>query len=283
MKNCNRISVQLMLDENGDVWSSGGTALRRHFNSRLTNSALCDYLITNIGWIGVERAREKMTIYCRPAFVPERARAALYYYLFDQQIRRVTLHLLGDEWQQFESQSPRDAMDLLEGMAMGAMATYGSMTACPVAPEASPLTATWAAVNQLTAKSPTLEGCQSALELIVRNQRWTISHFDHKNLLIVDRKGQGFKQFNERWTNDKRAHSLVDYAGSEYASWIATTRKLVARSKAVMFEKVDATLSFPQTGLRRISYHRATASMTLANGKEHLLTIAVAKHPVDCW
>lgn len=282
MRNCCRISVKLMLDENGEVWSSGGSALRKHFNSRLTNNALCDYLITNIGWISLERACDKVVIRCRPAYVTERARAALYYYLFDQRCCSMTVQLLGEVWQQFDLRSKSNVMDLLEGMANGAGKTGSSMTAIQHKPSESPLHEFWTAINQLSGKSPSLDSYASAVTTISPNQRWTISHFDDGDQLVLDRKGLGFTPFNWSWTNNEQALSLIEYAGSEYADWIARMRRSVARSSAVVYDEVDATLNFPSMGLTRFCYYRVTGAVNLGNKQPHVLSMAVAKASLEC-
>jgi hypothetical protein len=272
-----RLSQGLLLDEDGLVWQSGDAALRKHFNSRLSQEALINYLITNIGWIAVGRTGDEVTIRCRPAFVTESARAALYYYIFDLTNCAVSVHLLGEQWQHFALRSRSTIIDLLEGVANGARTTRSSMIAFRTAPEASPLLASWKAISQLANKAPKLDDCAKALAMTVNSQRWSISHFDRHDHLIMDRRGAGFTPYNYMWSDDERPLPLEDYAGSEYADWIATTRRYVASSEIAVFDEVDSTLNFPRIGLTRMNYYRVTAAMQFADGQPYVLSMATAK------
>ena len=97
----------------------------------------------------------------------------------------------------------------------------------------------------------------------------------------MDRVGQGFTLFNPQWHQQATGPSLDRYADANYGAWIAAQRQHIARTRATVFDQVDAIVRFPRLGETRLQYARATFPINLADGAQYIVSAAVSDSGIN--
>jgi hypothetical protein len=266
------LKSRIMIDDKGEAWAADGSDLVDHFKSALPITKLIDYVVTNLGWIEIRTSASMLLVRCRPMFVSQPAAAGMFFYLADHANLQLTLSVLSAKWQHFVGVKLQHAFAIVEALQGGAGTVENRFLATRRSADSSPLAKRFGDV--LGRKAQTHESLSILLAKSFTNQRWTISHFDDSDRLVLDERGSGFTPFNAQWSSTGKAAPLVDYAGPEYATWIAAGRRDVAQRGEVVFDDVDATVEFPEIGTSRLHYTRATAPVRLASGQPVIISAA---------
>lgn len=268
---------RVVIDERGKHWDCDSKELREHFDSALGTEGLIQFLVANLGWIDLRYSERLIEARCRPRLLTDIACMELMYFLADRSTAKLTISVLGSNWANYNDLNLTKALSIIGALQKCHQGTkYPAFDAVPISANDSPL------FDRLVAVLSSVEGNMHAdldsvvdtLSRVFRNQRWSISHFDQSDgKLTMDRKGKGFTPFNKDWCSNLSSGSLADYAGSDYANWVATTRKRVIESNCPIFDEVDAMVVFPTVGLSRLVYSRVTAPITLT-GKRYAISAA---------
>jgi hypothetical protein len=87
-----------LFDDNGDLWDAKSRRLAEVLQASIGGDELLNYVIRNLGFVGISEASDSVRIRLRPSVVSQTAFSALLYWLHDRPIKRVLLSLLGTEW-----------------------------------------------------------------------------------------------------------------------------------------------------------------------------------------
>jgi hypothetical protein len=279
-----RVSLgRRLIDDSGGLWPLNEHALRAKFGSNLSDAALVEYLLVNLGWIEIAAAQGRFSVRCRPRVVTQRGLACLFYMLFDAAPPRVLLSVFGTEWQHSIHRTPQGVATIIGGMSgvvpAGLVSTNNALMSRAIAPLESPLFAGVSSVSaQLSAVSE-IDDLAAPLDLAFRG-RWCVCHVEAE-AVIMDRVGQGFTLFNPQWHQQATGPSLDRYADANYGAWIASQRQHIARTRETVYDQVDAIVHFPRLGETRLQYARATFPVSLAGGAQYIVSAAVSDSGIN--
>jgi hypothetical protein len=271
------LRARRLIDDTGELWPVQDQILRQRFGSSLTGASLLDYLIVNLGWIEISTLSDRFSVRCRPRLVDQRGMAALLYNLHDAAPQRISLSVLGADWQYSIHRTPAEVATIIGGMAQltaGASALGArALINREIAPDRSPLFGGFQMVAAHANLAASIDELVDPLDAAFRG-RWCICHVEPPKV-IMDRVGNGFTPFNPSWKQQATGPASLDrYADEHYGAWIANQRKRVAQTRQTIFDEVDAIVLFPRLGATRLQYSRATFPLHLANGIDYVVSAA---------
>jgi hypothetical protein len=266
-----------LIDDTGELWPVQDQVLRQRLGTSLAGAALVDYVIVNMGWIEVSTSADRFGVRCRPRLVGQRGIAALLYSMHDAAPERISLSVLGHDWQYSIHRTPVEVATIIGGMAnITAVASDAGKRALinrEIAPDTSPLFVGFQTIAAQAERANSIEELVDPLNAAFRG-RWCICHIEPPKV-IMDRVGNGFTPFNPGWKQQATGVASLDtYADENYGAWIAHQRQWVAQTRQTIFDEVDAIVSFPRLGETRLQYSRATFPLHLASGADYIVSAA---------
>ncbi len=272
-----------LVDDLGGLWPLHEPALRAQFGTSLSDAALADYLLLNMGWIEISTGQGRFSVRCRPRVASQRGLATLFYLLFDAAAPRIMLSVFSNDWQHSIHRSAQGVATIIGGMSGVVPATmentHHPLMNRRVDAMTSPLYAGVSYITGHLTKARAIDELAAPLDAAFRG-RWCVCHVEDQNV-IMDRVGQGFTLFNPQWHQQATGPSLDRYADPNYGAWIASQRQRIAATRETVFDEVDAIVCFPRLGETRLQYARATFPLQLADGAQYIVSAAMSDSGIN--
>lgn len=273
-----------LIDDKGQSWKAGDPALGKHLGTRLTGKALAEFTIRNMGWIGVDQSQRSLRIKCRPAFVAEAALVELLFLIHDQPEKSLALELLGDRSQHFVLRDRATFTRFLASLVSGPTNSGwpgARLLRVSRAERNSPFRRSAPIAQGLATSARAISDAVLPFQTLFRG-RWSLYTLDGEmGHTKIHEIGNAYTPFNPRWLSTAKGQSLCGYADEAYGIWIAQRHRYALRRGRILFDDVDAVVSFPHVGSTRLRYSRATIPILRPDGQAFVLSAAVSDDSID--
>lgn len=273
-----------LIDDKGQSWRVGDPALGKHLDTHLTGKALAEFTIRNMGWIGIDHSHHSLRIKCRPAFVAEAALVELLFLIHDQPEKSLALELLGDRSQHFVLRDRATFTRFLASLVSGPTNSGwpgARLLRVSRAERSSPFGQSARIAQGLAAGTRSIDDAFPAFQTLFRG-RWSLFTLDSDggHTKLFD-QGKAYTPFNPRWLSAAKGESLCSYADDDYGNWIAQRQRATLRRRRILFDDVDAVVTFPHVGATRLRYSRATIPIFRPGGQAFALSVAASDDTID--
>jgi hypothetical protein len=255
-------SLDLMIDEAGQIYQTGSTALLRSLHIERRDFDLTQYLIRNMGFVRFRRIRNDARITLYPQFLSRAAYETLGWIMVEQECARHILEHVEDSGRMEIIPGIDDAIARLGDLAsaggqvvradfyneeLSLRRLHSTRRLAPLAR----LMRRWRAhrgsapvdLDRLFA-DPTLRGRMIVVRML-NDERG-----------VVEYAGNGFNCFDSGWQNAVIGRDIWEQPDPQYGHLVAEAYAKTYRSNEPRLEFVEAAIRTPDCPLRRSRYER---------------------------
>lgn len=271
-----------MFDDAGEVWPSVEEELTRRLATHMCPRQLCDYAVTNLGFISLEDVGQSIHIRLRKSKVSPVALTSLLYCLADRSFGRAVLSVLDADWTHEIFGNARTLYARLNRLAVEMFEDEGDRffqetveldDLEPFEPHAI-LYRYW--------KSHRLD-MQNAVQLScdLFDGRFTIVSVQPSSDMVIEHVGGGYTTYSNSYVERAPGTRYEDEPDSVYGQWVASTHRDVHQSGEPLLEDVDALIGASRGDRRRVRYRRIVLPFTSAVGDPFLVTASTVRPDID--
>ena len=251
-----------LVDDTGKFWHRHDPALQTRLKTTLTDEALADFAIVNLGWIEFrERVDGIVFVRARADQVAKVCLVEFLYFICAKSVQTVIVTFFTSSWQVAQICSRNDFIKLLGSMINEAQPS-SRWDGAPLLSRR--LTAHQSSLGRYAelaryAGETTSDLCDAANIFDgLFDHRWSLHELDFETGQAVVRAiGRGYTPFNPSWLANAVGNSLCNYADREYGMWVAQSHREVVDTNEMQFHEIDAVTTFPNVGKARLRYSRA--------------------------
>jgi hypothetical protein len=280
------VSEQL-IDDNGEVWDGGSIVLRQNLFASGTGPGFSEYVIKNLGFIGIRFTERAAHIRLRPTVVSPVAMASLLYCLSDRRPQRALLTTYDDSTDNWAYEILGSPMAILKRLSATAAARPGRTNAVRRQSRDA---------GRLSGRSP-LRGAlqcwadhrghfdravlEQVIHRVLKERYILLSAAGQSSDLLIRDVGAGLPEFARTWLSRALGQRVEDQPDYDYGrSCAAAYAEAIARQEPIL-EDVDAVVSWPGYGRLRRRYTRAILPFTGAQGERWLLSTSVENRRIE--
>jgi hypothetical protein len=249
-----------VFDDRGDAWDAKSRSLAEALQASIGGEELLNYVIRNLGFVGITESSDSVRIRLRPTMVSQMAFSALLYWLHDRPIQRVLLSLLDSEWSHELLRSREEVVHrLMTRVTFKAEGREGDFlrNTRPLEelPSTSPLRALLSAWSECGGRydreriGPLLDNALDQRFVLVEAATGSPSVY-FKDV------GRGLTKLVAFWhsqTINLRVEDQPDYA---YGKWVSSLYREVMATRRPSLEEIDAILTWPDKRRESFRYKR---------------------------
>lgn len=273
-----------LIDDQGNLHDPLSARLRTSLKAVHLAQEFPDFVLRNLGFIGLQETNGAAHLKLRPAVVAPVAFAALMYWLADRKPNRIMLSTLdAGAWSHQVIGSHAIAVPKLAGLIASAQNQRAAdILTRPRVPGAlpgdNPLRALLNAQERLVAafNSNQLAAVLDEIDGRMRG-RYTITTSDaNMRNMVLNRVGQGHEENANFWLTRALGNRIQDFPDTAIGKWMAETYVSALQADTVRLDDVDATFEWPGLARHRYGYQRLL--MPLRTGADgHALLCATLK------
>ena len=247
-----------LIDDLGEVLVADPLAIARRVGIEPIEGT-SDYLISNMGWIGLTLRRGSWHIRLRPKVVSDCAVVGLLYWLRDHPSRPSAISWLDKIWQLERAESTEAAISLLGYLLDRPNANTRSSPKFLSKPSGK-AEAIWTRASSTVLPLLNMAGPSPVLFAAMDhyfNKRWSLLEVDKGSLAVsVIKLGKGYPPLHPSFNSGAHGKLLSEIADQSYSDWVARSYQAVAESGQPICEEVDAVIRWPRLGEIRTRYLR---------------------------
>jgi hypothetical protein len=249
-----------LFDDNGDLWDAKSRRLAEVLQASIGGDELLNYVIRNLGFVGISEASDSVRIRLRPSVVSQTAFSALLYWLHDRPIKRVLLSLLGTDWSHELLGSRDEAVQrLMASVPFKSEDREGDFLrqTRPLddLPTGGPLRALLAHWSETGGKFDR-ERAAPLLENALDRRFVLVEAASHSPSVYFKDVGRGLAQLADYWLSQSinlRVEDQPDYA---YGKWVSDIYREVIATGKPSLEEIDAVVTWPENRRESFRYRR---------------------------
>jgi hypothetical protein len=272
-----------LIDDRGNLQDPLSARLRMSLNAGQLAQEFPDYVMRNLGFIGLHDHNNAAHLKLRPAVVSPVAFAALMYWLADRKPQRIMLSTLDGTWSHQVIGSHAAAMPKLANLIASAQNQRANdllrrpRTPGSLAPD-SPFRALLAAQERLVLafNRDQLGAVLHEIDGRMRG-RYTMTTSDaNMQNMVLQRVGQGHEETANFWLTRALGYRIQDFPDVALGKWMADTYTSTLETGVARLDDIDATIEWPGLTRSRYAYQRLLLPLkTGANG--HALLCATLR------
>jgi hypothetical protein len=275
-----------LIDDQGNLHDPLSARLRTSLKAVHLAQEFPDYVLRNLGFIGLQETNGAAHLRLRPTVVSPVAFAALMYWLADREPTRIMLSTLdAGLWSHQVMGGHTVAVPKLANLIASAQDQRASdiLTRPRVAAMLSsdnPLRALFNAQARLVEafNSNQLASVLDEIDGRMRG-RYTLTTSDaNMRNMVLNRVGQGHEVTANFWLTRALGHRIQDFPDVTVGKWMAETYASALQHGDVRLDDVDATIEWPGLARHRYAYQRMLLPLR-AGADGHALLCATLKDP----
>lgn len=270
-----------LFDDYGNMLMSGSTEVACGLGLTSKSATAEEYAVENVGYVAVSRHKSTIHVRYRPAVVSERAIAALFYWLGDQDASPVAISWFDTIWRIERAKTIPAAISFmsytLELRQFHSENAAGNRIAVRFSSKAERRWLSARPVLLALAADPASEPAFHAELDRLFAGRWSILGVDTaSDDVTIRRQGSGYPPLDPafRVNGGSDGYRLDQITDQNYADWVAATALETAILGRPRFEDVDAIVDWPRFGDMRTRYWRFVIPLATAGSLCRLLTVS---------
>lgn len=269
----------VVFDDQGQVWDARSShQLAGYLHASIGGEALFDFVIRNLGFIGVREKGGSVRISLRPAVVSPIAFSALLYWLYDRRADRILISCCDGEWAHEMIPSRDEAVRRLMQRVNFSPRRDGDFLQeelpLEAVPRTSPLREVLDAWSACQGKFDR-ERMSAVLERALNGRYVLVEANPERSALLIKEVGSGLTKPAEYWLTRSIGNRLEDQPDYEFGKWAADYYRDVIAKGQPRFGNVDAVISWPQQARRSFCYQRLVIPFKAENGSTILMTASL--------
>ena len=265
-----------LFDDQGEIWDAASHKLASTLSASVGGSELTNYVVRNLGYVGVSENNGSVRVRLRPAAVSPIAFSALCYYLMDRKPERIVLSRFDRDWshefigadvnvlRRLVDAVPVDQADRVGDFVSRTKSIEGIAPSNPL----SALVKLW----KETGKPLRYESIARLLEQGMAGRYVLVQTGETSSDVFLRAVGPGFLSYDDSWRSQAKGLRVEDQPDYYYGRWVAQAyRDTTSGGGEPRLEDVDAIVTTPRIGRSRVRYTRLIVPIEAASGAECLL------------
>jgi hypothetical protein len=277
-------SLQFLIDGEGELVPWPFASMRSTLCCAADANTFAKYAVANLGFIYLTEKQHGLALSLRPKVVCSSALIAAIHLLSDLPRHRIMLLTLSDAWDCRLFRSPSEVILTLIAELRQRETTEGNFlrrqrSIDDIAEKNifADLMRIWVSVGAVFDH----EYFDAVAHRMLRGRFALLKPQRDGRTLIIEDWGRSYSSFDARWLAMSRGLRFEDQPDFRYAHAAVDAYHEVLRSGQPLLDEIDAIISYPQFGRRRLQYRRLILPIRAPTGEPHLLSTSLTDPNID--
>jgi hypothetical protein len=277
-------SLKYLIDAEGELTPWPFSSIRSALHCTADVNAFATHAISNLGFIYLTGRQHGLVLSLRPKVVSLRALIAAVYLLSDLPQHRIVLASLSDGWNHRFFRNPSELTlelfaELRQRETTDSNFLRRKRSVDDIAKKSifADLMRAWVSAGAVFDH----EFLDTIAHCMLRGRFALLKPQRDGHTLIIEDWGHSYGSFDKRWLSMSRGLRFEDQPDFRYALAAVDAYHEVLRSGRPLLDEIDAIVSHPQLGPRRLQYRRFILPIRAPTGEPLLLSTSLTDPNID--